>query len=578
MKISKISIQNFRGISSGEIIFPSSTAVLIGDNNVGKSTILEALDLVLGPERLSRHPIIDEHDFYAGRYFDDDSNNIQIKIEVIVTGLTTEQEANFNANLEWWDYELKALVDQTAGSNISSALRICFIGEYDGDEDDFIGGTYFSHPLLTDNSLTRFGKSEKRECGFLYLRALRTGSRALSLERGSLLDIILKLKEIRPKMWENVLNSLRDMSVAASPEVGLKGVFTSLQDSIKKFVPAEWGSEPHLKVSDLTRDNLRHVLTAFISSGAGNHAAPFQHQGTGTINMLVLALLSMIAEEKKNVIFAMEEPEIAIPPYAQKRIIDIVCKMSSQALFTSHSPFVIEEFDPENVLVLKRDTNGNLLGKSITLPASIKFKRYRQDFRGKFAESLLARRVFIAEGATEATAIPTAARKLSHDNPEIYSSLESLGLAICDAATENQVASFGKFFKDLGKTTFAFYDLQSEEDQSEIVDSVDYCYMSPSKGTEKLVVDYSSADALKRYLSLIISESIWPTHLSIKNPTPLANEATTKKAIFDYFKDDKGDGRVADFLAQCAENEMPEFILRTLKDIKLQVVLQGAIK
>lgn len=46
-----------------------------------------------------------------------------------------------------------------------------------------------------------------------------------------------------------------------------------------------------------------------------------QHQGTGTINTLVLALLSLIADLKQNVIFAMEEPEIAIPPHTQKRII-----------------------------------------------------------------------------------------------------------------------------------------------------------------------------------------------------------------------------------------------------------------
>jgi len=34
--------------------------------------------------------------------------------------------------------------------------------------------------------------------------------------------------------------------------------------------------------------------------------------------MLVLAMLSQIAEDKQNVIFAMEEAETAIPPYAPK--------------------------------------------------------------------------------------------------------------------------------------------------------------------------------------------------------------------------------------------------------------------
>ena len=120
-------------------------------------------------------------------------------------------------------------------------------------------------------------------------------------------------------------------------------------------MPREWGVEPHLKVSNLTREHLRKVITAFIATGDGDHAAPFYRQGTGTINMLVLAMLSQIAEDKQNVIFAMEEPETAIPPYAQKRIVHEVRKLASQTLFTSHSPYVLEEFAIEETVVLARD-------------------------------------------------------------------------------------------------------------------------------------------------------------------------------------------------------------------------------
>src|SRR5690349_9488320 len=63
MKIAKLSVQNFRGISRGDL-WLNGHSVLVGDNNCGKSTLLEAMDLVLGPERLSRRPAIDEHDFF----------------------------------------------------------------------------------------------------------------------------------------------------------------------------------------------------------------------------------------------------------------------------------------------------------------------------------------------------------------------------------------------------------------------------------------------------------------------------------------------------------------------------------
>src|SRR5258708_16986006 len=67
MKVSHLSIENFRGIKHASLLLPDH-AVLIGDNNTGKSTILEALDLVLGPDRLSRPSPIDEHDFHLGSY------------------------------------------------------------------------------------------------------------------------------------------------------------------------------------------------------------------------------------------------------------------------------------------------------------------------------------------------------------------------------------------------------------------------------------------------------------------------------------------------------------------------------
>ena len=127
----------------------------------------------------------------------------------------------------------------------------------------------------------------------------------MSLERGSLLDIILRLKEVRPQMWEDAIGRISAISVAEDPSLGISGVLESINTALKKYVPKEWGIEPHLKVSNLTREHLRKVITAFIATGDGTHAAPFYRQGKGTINMLVLAMLSQIAEDKQKVIFAM---------------------------------------------------------------------------------------------------------------------------------------------------------------------------------------------------------------------------------------------------------------------------------
>jgi hypothetical protein len=52
VKVSHLEIKNFSGVKKASLLLPDH-AVLIGDNNTGKSTVLEALDLALGPDRLS---------------------------------------------------------------------------------------------------------------------------------------------------------------------------------------------------------------------------------------------------------------------------------------------------------------------------------------------------------------------------------------------------------------------------------------------------------------------------------------------------------------------------------------------
>ena len=150
MKISRIAIENFRGIAKGELTLSGHT-VLVGDNNTCKSTVLEAIDLVLGPERLSKRPPIDEHDFYAGRYIDGEGNPIEIKIELIVVDLTDEQARHFRDHVEWWNETTNELLqgpppEGTDQEGVCPALRVGFAGAYDKEEDDFTGRTYFVFP------------------------------------------------------------------------------------------------------------------------------------------------------------------------------------------------------------------------------------------------------------------------------------------------------------------------------------------------------------------------------------------------------------------------------------------------
>lgn len=575
MKIVQLKICNFRGIRSSIINFDGDT-VIIGDNNTGKSTVLEAIDLVLGTDRLSRKPIIDEHDFYAGEYISKNQIPIEINIEVVVTDLNDEQQSHFRNHIEWWDISNENMLiegppSKTDELDIIPALRLSFRGFYDEANDDFTGNTFFSIPELENSELEKLTVKDKRLCGFLYLRTLRTGSRALSLDYGSLLDIILKIKEIRPKMWENILTQLRTVKVATDPQLGLTEILEKVQLAIREIVPIEHADSPRILVSQLTRDHLREILTLYLATGAVTndgdlYFAPYHHQGTGVINTLVLSLLSMIADLKDSVIFAMEEPEISIPPYTQKRIINSVKDKANQAIFTSHSPYVIQEFNPSQILVLNNN-GGVLTGFAATYPPAVKPKKYRDEMRLRFAEALLARKVLIVEGTTEFDVVTSANERLYSLNPDEYKMLDSLGIAIINAQSDSQILPLCNYFKNFNKLVFALFDKQVEIMSKAISKVADFSYEAPEKGMEMVIINNSNIDKLRAYAFSKADNSKWPTHLMDYMPKEEMSDEQIKNSLFNLFKKSKGDGMIGEFLETCDESEMPAHLTTSLKSI-----------
>ena len=71
----------------------------------------------------------------------------------------------------------------------------------------------------------------------------------------------------------------------------------------------------------------------------------------------------------------------------------------------------------------------------------------------------------------------------------------------------------------------------------------------------------TSEAALKRFVKLVE----WPQHLRTKFPDP---EAHAERALREYFGGTKGNAGVADFLVQCAEAEIPEWVREACISLK----------
>lgn len=574
MRVTQLKIENFRGIRNATLHFDGHT-LLIGGNNVGKSTICEALDLVLGPDRLSRNPPVEEFDFYNAKYLsEDETTPIPIRIDVVLTDLTEDIKSLCASNLEFWERNEKRLLAEgelraTDNSSVELCLRLTTIARYDPEEDQFVARTvYTGTEPESEGEPKPISSRVKRSIGFLYLRTLRTGSRALSLERGTLLDIILRMKELRTGLWERIRKRLVGLNPPIDEDATeLAPILDEIEARLGEYITtAGIDRSTRLFVSQLTREHLRKTIAFFLSMCQGETPIPFQNAGTGTLNTLVLALLTFIAEIKKdNVIFAMEEPEIALPPHTQRRIANYLLTQTTQCFVTSHSPYVIERFEPKGIMRLTRNDAGILTGKNVNLPSGMKPKIYRSQIRRAIAEAILGQGVIVGEGITEQLALATAANKMAESNSELFE-FDLAGITIINTEGDGNLSAMGKFFKELDIPAFAYFDKKNrtEAQLAEIQASFTLAKEIEFKGAEALLAAEVPIEQQWKYLEVIRSGD---TESNYCIPTERPSAERIRELTASTLKGLKGTGAAAELISSCSVDELPPTIVAFLKAV-----------
>jgi putative ATP-dependent endonuclease of the OLD family len=577
VKVARLKITNFRSIKSATLHFDGH-CLIVGPNNVGKSTICEALDLVLGPDRIAKFPPVEEYDFHNAQYLakpivdGEKPTPVPIHIEVVLVDVNAEVENRCGQHLEFWHTtDTRLLGDGEADAAklpvVVSCLRLETVAAYNPDEDEFEAKTCYSHsPNAEPGELDKVSKDVKRLFGFLYLRAVRTGSRALSLERGSLLDVILRLRGSRAGLWETAIERLRALDIEKDA-THLQPVLTSIEARLGRYISSDVeGRTTKLHVSQLTREHLRKTIAFFLAMSKDQTPVPFQQVGTGTLNVLVLALLSFIAELKPtSVIFAMEEPEIAVPPHTQRRIADYLLHNTTQAFATSHSPYVIERFEPEQTLLLARGLDSSVTAKKVSDAGGLKSNDFKRFARRGLTECMLGKGAIVVEGLTEFHALPVAARKLE-ENDDALQPLDIAGAAFFDAESESAMPKFGTFFKALGLRTFSFYDfvVRTPEKKKLFTEAFDVDCEHVYAGFEALIVSEMSLDRLWNFLDELRSSGD-NGNFAIPPARPI--EADLKRLVTSALKSNKGAGWAARLFEGSKVTELPESVTSFLKKV-----------
>lgn len=376
MKIVKLEIEGFRGINSGTVKFGDFT-ILIGANNSGKTTVTEALALLLGRDRLIRN--LTEHDFFGSKPV----AASRLKIVATVAGFAPNDPDHHHDWFrqgrgveKWYDPASGTLHAAPSAQASQLCCQIAFCARFDHTTleaetiryfcDDHIGDDPFSE----ESGAVPIPAILIRELGLFLVPANRTWDRMMSF--GSEL-FRRTVAYVGGNPAEAVLaerDRLRAPEMPLEQDPKLVPLISEVNaDLIKLF-----GRPIDLSLRITTTDS-DGVLDAVIPhfQELDRPPLPGRRHGNGLISFQTLILLMRFGQLRKqrgdNFVMLIEEPELHVPPPQQRKLLHYLKRMATQTIITSHSPTVAAVAAPHQVVLVTN--NAGALNANPLLAAPI---------------------------------------------------------------------------------------------------------------------------------------------------------------------------------------------------------------
>ena len=407
MRITSVRVRNFRGIKDLQFELDDVT-VLIGENNSGKTSVLDALKLCLRDLGPRRRVVFDALDFHLPNDQADPSSAEPIQIDITFS----EQ-----ASGQWGDEPTgrlgRAGILQVDGDRGHVCLSVSCT--YDPKDRDYTQNWFFLD--LMGNPLRNIGSGAltqlQREVSYFYLSALRDAAQHFD-PRGPFWRPFLRdsqLADDKKVEIERKLREVNDLVVASHASFeqvqhGLRRVQEVVALAANDIVSIE--AVPG-RMFDMLAKAQVHLGTA---TGA---KIPVGRHGEGTQSLAVLTLFSSFLNLPREgaTILALEEPEAHLHPSAIRALWQLVSGFVGQKLISTHSGDLIAEIDIHNVRRFSRTADGI---KSFSVSASQltneEIRKFNYHVRQTRGDLLFARCWLLVEGETEIWVYSAAARAL----------------------------------------------------------------------------------------------------------------------------------------------------------------------
>ncbi len=410
MQLRRLEIENFRGITKLDLEI-NNTTVLIGENNTGKTAILDALKFALQDIKIRRKCAFEEYDFHLPTPNAEPSDAPAISIR-----LTFKEDQPGN-----WDDQQVARLNRAKILQIDGAecsLVILKVGaRFDAASQDFIQDWEFQNPAgvaLTGLSNTSLSTLHS-EVSYFYLSALRDASKQFDA-RGPYWRPFLKESQLTPEKRVEIETKLSEVNdLIVSSHTSFSQVVSHLK-AVHDVVSVANGGDDIVSIDAVPGRIFDMLAKATVAINTTTGAKiPVGRHGEGTQSLAVLMLFNayLQAWNKGDSIVALEEPEAHLHPSAVRALWQLIEKIPGQKIISTHSGDLLSEVPPVAVVRLAR-VAGKLgawpiSGVALTDPQSRQFDFHIRHARG---ELLFAKGWLLGEGESEAILLPEIARIL----------------------------------------------------------------------------------------------------------------------------------------------------------------------
>ncbi|BBM51475.1 DNA replication and repair protein RecF [Leptotrichia trevisanii] len=402
MFLSKLKIRNFRKYKELEVSFKQGLNVLIGENDGGKTTIIDAIRILLGTQSQEYYRI-DEKDF--------NDKNLELEIECIFK-FQDKSEKKVAKFLEWITFD-----------NEDKPILIVRLRAY--IKDFMIKKEITAGESGTDS---RFYLTD--ELRATYLKPLRDADKELISGRYSRLSQILKNHKLflgKEKEHE-FIDIMKEFNLQINKYFSKNGdgkeVISTIDKHLSNFLGKEKNDDYKTNIN-ITENNLFSILNSLNLKLSENKI------GLGTLNQLYMALELLLFETEGNILnlCLIEELEAHLHPQAQLRTIKHFQNKNNennQIILTTHSITLASSVKLENLILCKNNKIYSM-GAEYTKLEEHDYKFLEMFLDATKANLFFAKGVILVEGTAENILIPTIAEIIGKPLHEYGVSVVNVG-------------------------------------------------------------------------------------------------------------------------------------------------------